>query len=184
MHYWENELQAPSFIIDTIRNGYLLPLKSTPSAYQHSNKASALDNAPFVNESILQLLEDGCIVEVDEKSTICSALSIVDNKSHKKWLVLNLRHLNKFLCSHKFKYEDLRMAMLLFDKGDLMLYFDLKSGYHHVDIAKKTLEVSRFFMGGRSKETVFLFHSAAFWVVNCMLSIHKSVKAPGKILEK
>ena len=83
VHYWENELQAPSFIIDTIRNGYLLPLKSTPSAYQHSNKASALDNALFVNESILQLLEDGCIVEVDEKPTICSSLSVVDNKSQK-----------------------------------------------------------------------------------------------------
>jgi hypothetical protein len=157
VHYWENELQGPSFIIDTIRNGYLLPLKSTPSGYQHSNKASAPDNAPFVNESILQLLEDGCIVEVDEKPTICSALSVVDNKSHKKRLVLNLRHLNKFLCSHKFKYDDLRMAMLLFDKGDLMFSFDLKSGYHHVDIAKKHWKYLHFSWGEGAEKQYFCF---------------------------
>ena len=29
------------------------------------------------------------------------------------------------------------MAMLLFEKGDYMFSFDLKSGYHHVDIAKE-----------------------------------------------
>ena len=29
------------------------------------------------------------------------------------------------------------MAMLLLEKGDYMFSFDLKSGYHHVDIAKE-----------------------------------------------
>ena len=35
----------------------------------------------------------------------------------------------------EFKYEDLRVAMLLLERNDLMFSFDLKSGYHHVDIA-------------------------------------------------
>jgi len=34
----------------------------------------------------------------------------------------------------KFKYEDLRTAMLMFQKADYVFSFDLKSGYHHVDI--------------------------------------------------
>ena len=33
-----------------------------------------------------------------------------------------------------FKYEDLRVAVLMFEKHKHMLKFDLKSGYHHVDI--------------------------------------------------
>ena len=51
-------------------------------------------------------------------------------------LVINLRHLNRFLFNQKFEYEELRVAMLLFQKGDYLFSFDLKSGYHHVDIAE------------------------------------------------
>ena len=47
---------------------------------------------------------------------------------------MNLYHVNKFLYKFKFKYEDLRVAMLLLDKGDFMFTFDLKLGYHHTDI--------------------------------------------------
>ena len=66
---------------------------------------------------------------------ICSPISVVESSSGKKRLVVNLRHLNKFLWKQKFKYEDLRIAMLLFERGDYLFSFDLKSGYHHVDIA-------------------------------------------------
>ncbi len=48
--------------------------------------------------------------------------------------VLDLRHVNLFLWKDKFKYEDLRTAAQLFEKGDT---FDLKSGYHHIDIYRE-----------------------------------------------
>ena len=51
--------------------------------------------------------------------------------------MINLRHLNQFLWKQRFKYEDLRVAMLLLEKGDYIFSFDLKSGCHHVDIAKE-----------------------------------------------
>lgn len=57
------------------------------------------------------------------------------NSAGKKRLVINLRHLNRFLWKQKFKYEDLRVAMSLFVKNDFLFSFDLKSGYHHIDIA-------------------------------------------------
>ena len=52
-------------------------------------------------------------------------------------LVLNLHYLNQFLWMNRFKYtlyKDLQVAMLMFQKGDYLYSFDLKSGYHHVDI--------------------------------------------------
>ena len=52
-------------------------------------------------------------------------------------MVLNLCYLNQFLLKEKFKYEDLRVAMLMFEPDDYMFTFDLKSGYHHVDIHKQ-----------------------------------------------
>ena len=63
-----------------------------------------------------------------------SPLSVVTNSSGKKCLVIDLRYLNGYLLKEKFKYEDLRLAMLMFQKGDYLFSFDLKSGYHHVDI--------------------------------------------------
>ena len=45
-------------------------------------------------------------------------------------------NLNLFLWRNKFKYEDIRMALSYFQKQDFLCTFDLKSGYHHVDIHK------------------------------------------------
>ena len=50
---------------------------------------------------------------------------------------MNLRHVNRSLWKQKFKYEDLRVVMMLFDPGEWMFSFDLKSGYHHIDVAQK-----------------------------------------------
>ena len=59
----------------------------------------------------------------------------MENSSGKKRLVVNMRHVNKFLLKRRYKYEDMRVAMMLFEQGELMFTFDLKSGYHHVEIA-------------------------------------------------
>ena len=74
------------------------------------------------------------MVEVATQSHVCSPLSVVSNSGNKQRLVINLRYLNGYLQKDKFKYEDLRTAMLLFQQGDYMFSFDLKSGYHHIDI--------------------------------------------------
>ena len=71
-----------------------------------------------------------------EQPHVCSPISVVSSGSRKKRLVVNLRHVNCFLLkqSCKCKYEDMRLAMLLFKPGEWMFSFDLKSGYHQVDI--------------------------------------------------
>ena len=135
LQFWESELEAPASVLSTIESGYVLPLKSEPTPFSKQNQASARLNAQFVHQSVTDLLAGGCIKEVPEQPYICSPLSVVEGSGKKKRLVINLRHLNKFLWKQRFKYEDLRVAMLLFEQGDYLFSFDLKSGYHHVDIA-------------------------------------------------
>ena len=135
--FWRDEIKAPTAIINVIDTGYVLPLKSKPTPYFHANHHSANRHSSFVQESVSELCATGCVVEVSTRPSICSPLSVVENKTGKKRLVVNLRHLNRFLWMRKFKYEDLRVAMLLLEKGDYLFSFDLKSGYHHVDIAKE-----------------------------------------------
>ena len=49
-------------------------------------------------------------------------------------LVIDLRHINYSLWKQTVKYEDIRVAVQLMKAGDHMVTFDLKSGYHHIDI--------------------------------------------------
>ena len=48
--------------------------------------------------------------------------------------MLDLRFVNSHLWKQKFKYEDIRTVMSMFELEDYVITFDLKSGYHHVDI--------------------------------------------------
>lgn len=89
-----------------------------------------------------------CVKRVSDKPFICSPLSVVSNSEEKLRLVLNLKHLNLFLRKDRFNYEDLRVALLMFQKGDFLIKFDLKSGYYHVDIYESHQRyVLRVFLG-------------------------------------
>ena len=111
---------------------------SEPAQFHRENQLSTVDNAEFVNDCIAELVSGDCVSELETATVVCSPLSVVEHSMGKKRLVVNLRHLhvNMFQYKRKFKYEDLRVEMLLLNKGDYMFSFDLKSGYHHIDIAK------------------------------------------------
>ena len=122
---------------------------SEPPARLGKNCLSAFRHAQFVDESVKELLEAGCIARLPEVPHVSSPLSVVENSSGKKRLVVNLRHLNRFLWKQKFKYEDLRVAMPLLGKDDFLFSFDLKSGYHHVDICREHWKYLGFSWGGQ-----------------------------------
>ena len=52
----------------------------------------------------------------------------------KERLILDLSHLNNYIVKTSVKYEDLRTVIQLLKKGDYVFSFDIKSGYHHIDI--------------------------------------------------
>ena len=134
INFWCEVLQAPPPIIDCIENGYRLPLKFVPPPYFQQNHKSVELYSEFVNDAVLKLIANRCVMKVEEKPEVCSPLSVVGNPQGKLCLVLNLRYLNQFLHVLSFKYEDLRIAALIFEQGECLFKFDLKSGYHHVDV--------------------------------------------------
>ena len=83
---------------------------------------------------ITKLVLAGCVEELPQAPLVCALLSVVFNSSGKKRLVHDLRHVNRFLWKQKFKYEDMRTALEMAEVGDFMVSFDLKSGYHHINI--------------------------------------------------
>ena len=104
----------------------------------------------FVNRAVGEVQKGGYVEEAKDTPVVCSPLSVVTNGVGKKRLVVNLRHVNGFLWKQKFKYEDLRVAMMMFEKGEWMFSFDLnlKSGCHHVDVAQHHRKYLGFEWGG------------------------------------
>ena len=98
------------------------------------------------------------------------------NLEGKLRLVLNLKHLNQFLHKDKFKYENLRMALLMFQKDDLLFKFDLKSDYHHVDIYKPHQKYLGFAWETEEKINYFVFAVLPFGLLSACYAFTKLLR--------
>ena len=130
--FWIATLLAPPFVLDIVGRGYRLPFSGYPSRCFLRNNRSALQHPDFVVQAITDLLNNNCITEHNCPPFCVNPLTVAEGK--KLRLVIDLRHVNNFLVKPKFKYEDLRSLSQVIDQGDWFFTWDLKSGYHHVDI--------------------------------------------------
>ena len=130
---WEG-ISAPGFILEVIREGYQIPFLSLPPPKHSDNNLSAIKEKDFVSEAVRDLLKMNCIEELDEAPDIVNPLSLSTQSSGKKRLILDLRHVNLYVYKQKFKCEDLKVALSIISRGYSLFKFDLKSGYHHVEV--------------------------------------------------
>ena len=141
--FWEKDIQSTSFVLDIVDSGYRLPFRdTTPFKCFLKNNKSALKNSDFVKTAMKQLLSEGKIEECASAPFCVNPLSVVEGR--KKRLVIDLRHVNKFLFIPKFHYEDLSSLSQVFARDDWFFSWDLKSGYHHVNIYKPHQQYSGF----------------------------------------
>ena len=133
--FWER-IEAPSFILDTIREGYKIPFKFEPPRSFKPNNHSAKSHGKFVSDSIKELLASDRFSEAkcSEKLHVINPLSVSVQSSGKKRLILDLRVVNACLYKRKVKFDDHNKALDYFTLNGFLIKFDLKSGYHHLDI--------------------------------------------------
>ena len=131
---WVNIDAAGFFILSVIRDGYKIPFIVFPPLKISPNNGSALKEKEFVSEAIFNLIRNKCLEVLDHPPAIVNPLSVSIQSSGKKRLILDLRHVNLYIFKHKFKCEDLSIALKVMSKGYYLFKFDLKSGYHHVEI--------------------------------------------------
>ena len=94
-------------------------------------------HADFVLEAIHEFILSGSVVQLSIPPHVVNPLSVSIQSSGKKRLILNLRHVNKHIWKEKFKFEDIRNAFVYLPFHRFMFKFDLKSGYHHIDILQE-----------------------------------------------
>ena len=133
VQFWRS-IGAPRYVLSAICEGYRLPFLQIPPAFTSRNNKSALDHSEFVNDAILELLITARGMELYKPPHVVNPLSVSIQPNGKKRLILDLRYINNFLIKRKVKYEDWKVALSYFQKGSFMITFNLKSGYHHVEI--------------------------------------------------
>ena len=155
--FWKNDMKANQFVLEIIEKGYSLPFETFPPEYHvDRNNSSSLKHASFVTKAIQELLEGGFVREVSDPPHCVNPLTVAENKQ-KLRLVIDLGFVNGFLKIPKFKYEDLRDVVKFLEKYYFFIKFDVKSGYHHIDIReghKKYLGFA-WVLGGINRYFVF-----------------------------
>lgn len=128
---------ANEYILRVITEGYSIPFREFPGDKCMKNNKSARDNMNFVRKEISKLLHKGCVTECSEKPKVINPLTVAFGKNGKERLVLDCRYINQFLVQYKFKYEDVKVALQMFEKGSYLFSYDLKSAYHHLLIKEE-----------------------------------------------
>ena len=127
--FWRS-LGTSQFILNVIIQGYKIPFFELPTPFFKANNASALSKSSFVSKAVNELLHANLVEEIFCVPDIVNPLSV----SGKKNLILDLRHVNSFILKQKFKCEDFSVTIQIFNQGCHLFKFDLKSGYHHIEI--------------------------------------------------
>ena len=86
-----------------------------------------------------------------ERPEVVSFLGVVPKGSEGKFeLITNTRHVNEHLMKNKFKFEGLKDLADMAEKGDHAYYFDLTSGYYHVELHARTRTYTGFEWKGKN----------------------------------
>ncbi len=134
LSFWES-IGAPASVLSVIKHGYALPIRPdiTVPRLHLANNRSALQHRDFVSCELRSLLDSGSIRKVPGRPHVVSPLSVATNTA-KLRLILDLSVFNGFLDTPKVKYETLDVIRDLLPRDGFMGKFDMKSGYHHLDI--------------------------------------------------
>ncbi|MCP3661440.1 MAG: hypothetical protein GY696_02925 [Gammaproteobacteria bacterium] len=86
-------------------------------------------------EEIASLMLKRCVVQVTSPPHVISPLSVAENADGKLRLILDLSVLNFCLPELQVKYEGIETVCALLSPDNFAFKFDMKSGYHHIEIA-------------------------------------------------
>ena len=84
------------------------------------------------------------------------------NRKGKPSLELDCRHINKYIHTFKYKYEDNKVAEDMFKDGSFLLRFDIISAYHSININQGSRTLLGFSLQIDGKVRCYVFNSLTF----------------------
>ena len=130
---WVNSCASP-LITRWLQYGVSIPLISTPQPYFHHTIPSSHEEGIAIRDQIQDYLDSGVISPVPVAPPCISRLTTTKRADGRFRLIADLRPLNQFVASPKFKSEDIRTALTMVNPGDFMTSIDLKDGFLHIPV--------------------------------------------------
>ena len=90
-------------------------------------------------------------------------------------LILDFNHVNKLNWKEEFKFKDIRNACVYLSSDHYMLKFDLKSGYHEIDILQEHQTYLGFSQIVNSARKVFILTVLPFGLSSAPIIFTKVV---------
>ena len=184
--FWRTELKAGNWVMETLKDGYVIPFKEPPPIYEEPNNSSATKDMAFVYEAVAELKRLGVIEFKTEKPHCVSPLSVSikigSNGLPKKRLCLDgSRCINQCIKEQSVTLSHLQRALEMTREHDFQIKYDLKSAYHHIKIhpaQTKYLGAAIVEPDGRTQYFVFLFLPFGLSsAVHCITKIFKPINA-------
>ena len=140
--FWRH-IRTSNYLLWTIDQGYRIPLVSCPPPHQAKNNASSRRQPEFVRRAINELIVTGAVQEVYVPPRVINPLT-VSGKDGKLRLVLDLRHVNKYVTKQPCKIEGADTLKKFLPSPQYLYGFDLRAGYHHIEIQEDQQQLLGF----------------------------------------
>ena len=176
--FWETELKANAWVLDTLEHGYVLPFHTAPDSVELRNNLSARKHQDFVRQEVEKLQLQGVVQWVDEKPWVVSPLTVAINAKGKKRLCLDLsRTVNPCISQNSVVLADLNQALHITESGDWQAVYDLTSAYHHIKIFEPHIK----FLGAActkqdGSKQYFVYHFLPFGMSSAVQVMTKIMK--------
>ena len=141
---WRKITKDP-WILQTI-SGYHIPFIKRPWQIRpRITRAKTLHQQKLLQDAITELINKQAITMVTDHQTdqFISTLFVLQ-QTNKTRPVFNLRHLNTFVETTKFKMEGLALLRSTLRENDYMMKLDLKDAYFSIPIAEEHRKYLRF----------------------------------------
>lgn len=137
--FWRTNLEAGEWVMDVLRDGYVIPFVRIPPTYEEANNKSAIQEMGFVQQAVAELRRQGVIQFTDEKPHCVSPLTVAkkmnDDGVLKNRLCLDLsRCVNLCVKEQRVALSHLQRALEMTRELDFQVKYDLKQAYHHIRI--------------------------------------------------
>ena len=175
IQYWR-DIGTNSEVLHVIEHGYSIPFYSTPPEVHLKNNRSSLAHSEFVESEIFNLIATGRVKEVFEKPHVINPLT-VSVEPTKKRLILDCRHINKYILKNHVKFDDWKVMLDYVRKGGYMFKFDIKQGYHHIEIHPEFTTFLGFSWVIDGVERYFVYLVLAFGISSAPLIFTKVMRS-------
>ena len=143
-HFYSNwTLITSNPWILSIVQGYKIPFVRHPIQWrQRQTKAKSKEDLASIKEAIIQLQAKGAVKAVQEETNQFTSTLFIVKQASKNRPIFNLKNLNRFVQSQKFKMEGLEAVRKLIQPGDFMMKLDLQDAYFFHTDSQQSQEIS------------------------------------------